>query len=1390
MYYRDYFSVNEDYAPCMTRDAINRNERVWLNFYPHQTFVALLRDLLDSLNGGHKSLWLVGPYGTGKSHAALVLQKLFMDDESRVEEWLKMRSGLIANEVANALRKQRAEKTLVVFDSGTAGIQKPEQFLVRIQNAIMEALKEKRYTIPAMGDIDKICERIAEEESAFFRVRDELQGSLAHLTSDIKTAATLQKKLASKELMSGLISDVMTVLQARDIFMNLSAANLVAWLKEVLAANGIPKLVFIWDEFSTYLEQNRNDLKAFEEIAEAAQEGQFFFMPVTHMNLTAYMASGSESAKKANDRFKFCQLDMPTNTALLLAADAIKVTNASWEDERAKLWHAIQMVVQSYMVNHDQDCAANPTAFKGILPIHPMAAFVLKSLSTVVGSNQRSMFNYLKGDVGTSEFQAFIAEGGPDITGKQFLTVDYLWRYFIERSDLGLVREVNDVKAEFAAKAQGLDDIERRVFKTVLLYSLLGRLTNNVGNVLIQPTVENIIRSFEGDGVVNNVRAILEGLEKKHCFSIINDRCETFHASGDNADLQKKISQYELQFNEQFLVPKAQPRLASKVNTFKDKLHFEVRAATPDKAEAVCKKQKDWFGENGNKVLLQFIIARDAEQQLTVDQRARELAKLMKDYRMLFVVLPELHFCSFKLTNWKEYVEQLAHKELAVDASSKTNYEAQLSIMDAEWLAKLVNPSQKLRVFLPSPSSDEPHAEDRQWDTLEDLLKSYLGHSFGCFLDDYSGYNTSSMQEGGKGLQAWAKAGIDRATAQGPANNVWRAFDNAGLSTTDEWFAANASHPLARLREFCKEKLNNALNGSAGTCSIRKILIDLTRAPYGLLYVPYTAFVMGIAMRNWLNNPRQQLQWTNGAMSERLDINSLSEMIEAAVRDAGNNAIRNEKHICRMSKEEKVFIEKAPAMFGIQRSPNATVEVTLAEIAARLENVSDRAPFWVLPDHIERAAEPSAPVLREIIENLCAAEKISSKGDPQERTTRVKRIGELITANEGVEDVLRKYIGAEAFADAFREHVDKACPKLSQLAADVGDTTGMYCKAVKEHFATTASWLWDAQNVDVELEIVCAQYKVVACIQNLLASKVFMSYSDAMDRLRKAVYEENKIAIAVLASDYPFLGHFEKLMDNSNVADGMKEFAALFETQIDSLRALFFEPGHEIQLGLIKRHFAAQVGSSSHDELKDLYAKLSCGSRRSESDFAQTALGEIENYLKASTATQLTTLWASKAGAESPDAWAENHKMPVAVLFANPEDADAVVRVVANPSAYQADILKSAKTRLEKARLVQEAQLEKAFAALYVPSKYDALNLSMAALCAELSGKLPGNPNTWPRLGAKFHAAIALFARSQYTTSFKPKAVAKVKSLSDKDVRDRLLRLVEENPDVGMNLLS
>ncbi len=1372
----------------MTREDINRDPRTWLNFYPHETFVALLRDLLASLDGGDKSIWLTGAYGTGKSHAALVLQKLFMDDESRVKEYLEKRAAQIPEAVRQALFAQRNANTLVVFDTKGDGLTTPEQFLVRIENTIIQVLKEKGCKIPVFGSLERILERIAEEEVNFFKKRDELQGKLCNLTPDITSMAELKKAVANPALQSGLLSDIMTVLHARDIYINLTEDNLLQWINEILKVNNIAKMVFIWDEFSAYIDQNRSQLTTFQEVANAAQQGKFFFIPVTHMKLESYLAAGSESAKKVNDRFKFHTLDMPTHTALLLAADAFKVINASWPTEQSNLWHAISPVVTNYMAAKDAECKEKPENFKGILPIHPMAAFVLKFLSTAVGSNQRSMFNFLKGEIGESEFQTFIAKSGPELKGRQFLTVDYLWHYFIERDDLGVGKEVNEVRIEFSKKSPALKDDEIRVFKAVLLYSLLGRLTPN-GHELIQPTLENIKRCFEGDSAVTGVDAIAKELEKKHCFSIINGRCEMFRAMGDSEDIEKQIQKLKTQFNEQVLSPKAQPKLESKVKTFKDKLHFEVRAASVDKVAAVCQRNKELFGSEGNKILLQFIIAKDAEEQLLVADKAKELSKLFSTFRMLFIAVPELHFCSMKATYWDEYVEQLAHLALATDQATKTNYTTQINLMDSAWLAKLISPGQKLMVCKPNASGGDPFVEERAWNNLEGYLKQYLKESFECFVDDLSDYNLSAMQEGGKGLAQWAKAGMDFNSAQGANQNIVKAFARHGITGAPEWFGANPTHPLTRLRDVCKDKLNNALSGPRGTCSIRKIFLDIQRAPFGLLAVPYTAFVLGFVMKEWLNNPRQQLQWTNGSLSEKLDNESLAEMIDMAIKSLGDT-FKNEKEVCRISKEEKKFIESAPTMFGIERVPNATVEGTLGLIAQRLEKISEKAPLWVLPDYIYAQEEPQADNCKAVIDDLCEAQKISSRGNQQERSDRIKAIGKRLQETDGLAELFSKFITPEIFGKAFRMRVNRAKPTLAEWAAKVGDASEMYCKIVKDHFAETASWLWNPQNVDDELDLVEAEYKVISVVQGLLANTGYIPFEDAMKRVRKAVYEDNKISVELLTGDYPVLTRILQVMDSSKIADGLKDLAELFNNHKDLLKKLFFDPARSVQLELLKKHFDAQLAALGTEELRKLYEKLSCGARRTADDFKKTAFQEIDDYLKASTVQQLLTLWTQKTQSGSPAEWSSAHKMPSAVLFASAVTANEIIAVLSNPAGYQSGILKKVKKELESAAITPSEQLPEKFLKMLMPGKYANLSVDAGELGEYLCRKVGKNPDSWLLQGRALTEAVDGYVRERYAAAYKSQAVDKVKAMSNDDAKKVLLKFAADNPDVGLKILE
>ena len=74
--YKDYFQIDENYFPCVNESAINAGLK-WDEFYPHSTFIDLLRKTERVLSRQEKrSIWISGAYGTGKSYAAFALSKL------------------------------------------------------------------------------------------------------------------------------------------------------------------------------------------------------------------------------------------------------------------------------------------------------------------------------------------------------------------------------------------------------------------------------------------------------------------------------------------------------------------------------------------------------------------------------------------------------------------------------------------------------------------------------------------------------------------------------------------------------------------------------------------------------------------------------------------------------------------------------------------------------------------------------------------------------------------------------------------------------------------------------------------------------------------------------------------------------------------------------------------------------------------------------------------------------------------------------------------------------------------------------------------------------------------------------------------------------------------
>jgi len=1034
-HYSDYFNVPQDYKANMTREAINETPETWLDFYPHLKYVDFLATLLEVINGGSKSIWLTGNYGTGKSNAALVTQKLFMDDTKHVKRWFEDCKHYLNDR--EALEKElfaRRKSTLVVYDYNASGVGPNEDFLVRLEKGIITALKEYGMTVPAKANLDIIIERIRREGDNFFKIRDSIQDELAHLDAEIRTVKQLENKLNKEhkttDAPTDLINDVQKVLHKDNIFLNVDVQTFRKWIKLILSVNNLARVIYIFDEFSDFIDSNKERLKTFEDVTENPGINKFFLVPVTHLSINAYWAEGSNSALKANDRFYFRNLQMPNDIAFKLTYYAMKqnsnpIIAKEWEKERNTLWNAVSTIADQHFQRDD----VSRESFYYILPIHPMAAFLLKFLAESAHSNQRSIFEYLKGGPDGHEFQDFICTGGPGIKSKQFLTADYLWKYFMERDNLGLNKEIIAIHNEYERMKKrefsNLDDNDPdiRVLKTILLFCLLARL-NPAGHERLLPTVQNIELSFQGDVTVVNVKSIIDNLASKHCFSVVNNNIELFITTVGGAELQAKIAENENKFHD-LLSKKTEEMLEEYTKRWRGAFsngRFDIRVSDVSHttltniASSVREKYSQEQNKDNGTICLWFVVAKNKEEQLQIPDKIKTILNHLHDHRILIFTFPSLTFCSQNVDLWKDYVSQYTQYILENDTAAKGQRKKAFENLDHAWFDEIKKQSQNIKVH--SIQNGQFTANDTSWGVFKSLLDDYVRKVLPCsvdFLTDYIGAFDN------RGLRGWALSAIQFDSYAGTNKQLINIFKNQKISTDNNWYAKNPQHSLTQIHSFFKKKISNTID-KGSNLSIREVYLELQRAPYGMKYNVLSAFVLGFVLRDIIT---KDYQWDNGQKTGSLDAETLAEIIETVVKDDGNNNIRMEKTICRLSNEDKTFIEKAPQMFGIANTiVDARVEDVILQIQSHIERISGRAPLWVLLEYIRSVNEPQIDLIKDILNEVCIAGSTSSKGNKEGRSDAVKKVGTLILSNASIVETIAGYVKPENFVAAFQLYVD------------------------------------------------------------------------------------------------------------------------------------------------------------------------------------------------------------------------------------------------------------------------------------------------------------------------------------------------------------------------------
>ena len=144
--YRHYFDIDPEYFPQVNEAIINNNPDIWKKYYPHETFVKLIKDTVSVLSRQQKlSIWVDGAYGTGKSHAVLTLKKLLDASEEDTRAYFATYPQQLSNDLCNQLQRLKADdkKIVTVHRYGSSNIEYAENHDISISQLIRMSVELK-----------------------------------------------------------------------------------------------------------------------------------------------------------------------------------------------------------------------------------------------------------------------------------------------------------------------------------------------------------------------------------------------------------------------------------------------------------------------------------------------------------------------------------------------------------------------------------------------------------------------------------------------------------------------------------------------------------------------------------------------------------------------------------------------------------------------------------------------------------------------------------------------------------------------------------------------------------------------------------------------------------------------------------------------------------------------------------------------------------------------------------------------------------------------------------------------------------------------------------------------------------------------------------------------
>ena len=1231
--YCEYFDVNESYFPCIDESAINAGAP-WETTYPHETFIDLLNSAEKMLGGTtNRSIWIHGAYGTGKSQCAYALKKILEvpNDELRAYwdryEPLKKNKALLEKLIGH---KEQGVLTAYRYASGS--ITSPQLLFLAVQESIRAALDAVPGSYKGENTLKESVIAWLTDSSHNAFVNSLLQKPEWVSEFSQSSADEIINSLRKRSDVSSLMESIFKMAEKEGITaLSLTADSLCAWIKDIVAQNHT-KVVLIWDEFSGFFRQNRNSLDEFQKIVALCQETHFYFVIVTHpiTSIAGASISKDDPMSVVQQRYKQIEITLPPNIAFELIGHAFSVIPAAkdqWEvmtgDLNSKISASKIAVMKAAVVKSD-------SVMQHMLPIHPMAALVLKNIASAFQSNQRSMFDFIKTpkDLDVHAFQWFIQNTRPD-SDRSLLTVDMLWDFFYEKGKDYLTSDIKLILDTYPQQTN-LTEKEKVVLKTILIMQAVDQRLGGTIPVL-KATDQNLSYAFEGDWDVyeNECKSIAKALVKKGVLiqTPIADGKQVYSAAvlaGDGAKIDRLKDEVRKNGTITKLVEEG-TQLASALSlTPPLRLRYAVNTDTgalPVVTVTNFVKMMDQLKVKDTSWHFFAVLA-----LARTDEEAQTFRNMIKktignaEYKTILVI--DALSSPLGLELFEEYVSYSAmsmYYNGNNNQQSKDNARKAREVLDRTWRDRIHDGS-----FIVWSYANQDGEKATGANAVHTIMQTVVLNRYNHVPDFTKGLtesqlkNTQTKQVAKYGFGLSDVKGLIAGCEKTVLGKVW----NRDTYWSDQELE---KEPISIIKRSVDKLIHEAFREN-GRISIDEIC-ELLETAYGFAPCNLTAFVLGFLLKEYKGDPFRS-QDSEG-LRESMTPDKLSEMI-------GNYYSKKAKttYIVSLTPEEKSFYELTEKAWRI--TPNTCTSPTQASSLIQAKMRDFVYPVWTL-EEVDNTG------VYDIVKKYIAL----IQSDGKAAHTIAIEIGKIGMQRSSCGDHLQALLTADNCLNGmslFIQHFEGG--KLNTLAKEIGASDHVLSD-IKKLFSVKHAAQWIASTGEDEIRKLTVEYSFVKVTNALL--NVSKDSKEGAFKSWRELLKFLGLSCESIQAKYPALNNlFTLLLKIVNYEDILP----------DNMKML----RDELTIHNTEMH---DLLSSPLNSFIDLYAPYLTGFSHEECEIIKNSITEdmfvlsatkgnavvkkaADDYRKGQVKDQLFRLWSERTGGtKSPKHWSEHYKTPI-----------------------------------------------------------------------------------------------------------------------------------------------